>query len=52
VSLEKGLVDSHLLDAHGPVRRSKLDDSVHEKKRIPMGQDALDALGVDAGKLI
>jgi hypothetical protein len=52
VALEKGLVDRHLLDTHGAMGRGELDDSIHEEKGVAMGQDSLDALGIDARELI
>jgi hypothetical protein len=52
VTLEKGLVDTHLLDTYGTMGRGELDDSIDEEERVAMGQDSLNALGIDARDLI
>jgi hypothetical protein len=46
--LEEWFVDCNLLDADGAIGWSELDNTVHKEKRVSMGQDPLDALGIDS----
>jgi hypothetical protein len=46
VSLKKGLVDGHLLDADDPCPRLKLNDPVNKQEGVSVRQDLLDLVYV------
>ena len=51
VPLEEGFVDGELLEARGALPGLDFEDTVHQQKGRPVGDDLLDGAGVEHGGL-